>query len=133
MATAWTFEGETARLGGPEDTVTLVEETTFCLSDRCGDVRSGGSHGLMFPFDASGAAAFAGIRAPAVGTRPHGGGCRLAGRRGRPIATERGDLCPTCPVGCLTQLSPGASPWARTTCAFPGNPASAPDIGRQSV
>src|SRR3954447_13418692 len=48
MATAWTFEGETARLGGPEDTVTLVEETTFCLSDRNGDVRSAGPHGLLF-------------------------------------------------------------------------------------
>ena len=48
MATAWTFEGDTARLGGPLETVTLVEETTFCLSDRCGDIRPGGSHGLLF-------------------------------------------------------------------------------------
>ncbi|UDY34292.1 amylo-alpha-1,6-glucosidase [Dermatobacter hominis] len=46
--TAWTFEGEIASLGGPHDTVTLVEETTFCLSDRTGDVRPGAPHGLLF-------------------------------------------------------------------------------------
>ncbi|GAA0537254.1 amylo-alpha-1,6-glucosidase [Saccharopolyspora subtropica] len=34
-----------ATVGG---TVTLVEGSTFCLSDSCGDVRPGSSHGLFF-------------------------------------------------------------------------------------
>jgi glycogen debranching enzyme len=40
--------GESASIGPGGDTVTLVEGGTFCLSDRRGDVREGGSHGLFF-------------------------------------------------------------------------------------
>ena len=40
--------GEPARIGAVNDTVTLVEGATFCLSDRHGDMVAGGSHGLFF-------------------------------------------------------------------------------------
>jgi glycogen debranching enzyme len=40
--------GEPARIGFRDDTVTLVEGATFCLSDRRGDVLAGRSHGLFF-------------------------------------------------------------------------------------
>ena len=43
----WTFEGSVASLGSPGETVTLVEETTFCLSDRCGDIVADSTHGLV--------------------------------------------------------------------------------------
>jgi Iron-containing redox enzyme/N-terminal domain of (some) glycogen debranching enzymes len=43
----WTFEGSVASLGSPGETVTLVEETTFCLSDRSGDIVAGSTHGLV--------------------------------------------------------------------------------------
>ncbi|WP_019931171.1 glycogen debranching N-terminal domain-containing protein [Nocardia sp. BMG111209] len=40
--------GEPAGLGGWVGPVTLVEGSTFCLSDRIGDVEPGTSHGLFF-------------------------------------------------------------------------------------
>ncbi|BBX95102.1 amylo-alpha-1,6-glucosidase [Mycobacterium lacus] len=40
--------GAPARVGSGNDTVTLVEGGTFCLSDRHGDVVVGTSHGLFF-------------------------------------------------------------------------------------
>ncbi|MCX4093125.1 glycogen debranching N-terminal domain-containing protein [Nocardia sp. alder85J] len=40
--------GEPAGLGGWGGPVTLVEGSTFCLSDRIGDVEPGTSHGLFF-------------------------------------------------------------------------------------
>lgn len=40
--------GESASIGSGGDTTTLVEGATFCLSDRHGDVREGGSHGLFY-------------------------------------------------------------------------------------
>jgi glycogen debranching enzyme len=43
---AWAFEGEAAQLGG--GTVTLVEGTSFCLSDTSGDVGLGAPQGLFF-------------------------------------------------------------------------------------
>ena len=48
MPGAWTFTGQIAAVGGLQDTVTLVEETTFCLSDRAGDSRAGAAHGLIY-------------------------------------------------------------------------------------
>jgi glycogen debranching enzyme len=43
---AWAFEGEAAQLGGGP--VTLVEGTSFCLSDTSGDVGLGAPQGLFF-------------------------------------------------------------------------------------
>jgi glycogen debranching enzyme len=40
--------GEPVPLAGDGGTVTLVESSTFCLSDRLGDIVPGGSHGLFF-------------------------------------------------------------------------------------
>ncbi|WP_101952071.1 glycogen debranching N-terminal domain-containing protein [Mycobacterium sp. 3519A] len=40
--------GEPASIGFGGDTVTLVEGSTFCLSDRNGDVVPGRSHGMFF-------------------------------------------------------------------------------------
>jgi glycogen debranching enzyme len=40
--------GEPSRIGSGGDTVTLVEGSTFCLSDQHGDVLTGRSHGLFF-------------------------------------------------------------------------------------
>ncbi len=48
MSGAWTFTGQVAPHGGLRETVTLVEETTFCLSDRSGDCTAGSAHGLVF-------------------------------------------------------------------------------------
>lgn len=45
--TPWTFEGSIASLGAPGELVTLVEETTFCLCARNGDVVPGGPQGLV--------------------------------------------------------------------------------------
>src|SRR5688572_1400396 len=73
MTTAWTFEGETAHLGGPVDTITLVEETTFCRSDRCGDVLIGGPHGLLF-LDTRFVSAF---ELKVAGTSPEALGCSI--------------------------------------------------------
>ncbi len=43
----WTYQGGVAHLGGPGDLATLVDETTFCLSERGGDIRGGTAQGLM--------------------------------------------------------------------------------------
>ena len=40
--------GEPVSLAGDGGTVTLVEGSTFCLSDQLGDIVPGGSHGLFF-------------------------------------------------------------------------------------
>lgn len=47
MSDPWTFDGSIAPLGGPGALVTLVEETTFCLSERSGDIVPGGPQGLV--------------------------------------------------------------------------------------
>lgn len=47
-AAPWTFGGESASLGRVEGTVTLVEETSFCLSGRSGDIRPGSPQGLFY-------------------------------------------------------------------------------------
>lgn len=43
----WTFDGSIASLGAPGDVVTLVDETTFCLSTRTGDIQPGNAQGLV--------------------------------------------------------------------------------------
>ncbi|MBF6327575.1 glycogen debranching N-terminal domain-containing protein [Nocardia transvalensis] len=40
--------GEPSAVGGPGGAVTLVEGSTFCLSDRVGDVEPGTAHGLFY-------------------------------------------------------------------------------------
>ncbi|MBU3067392.1 amylo-alpha-1,6-glucosidase [Nocardia sp. NEAU-G5] len=40
--------GEPATLGGAGGAITLVEGSTFCLSDRVGDIEPGTSHGLFY-------------------------------------------------------------------------------------
>jgi glycogen debranching enzyme len=46
MAGGWTFSGQPARLSG--GTVTLVEGTSFCLSEPGGDITPGSPQGLFF-------------------------------------------------------------------------------------
>jgi glycogen debranching enzyme len=46
MAGGWTFSGQPARLSS--GTVTLVEGTSFCLSDPRGDIEPGAPQGLFF-------------------------------------------------------------------------------------
>ncbi|HKY16976.1 MAG TPA: glycogen debranching N-terminal domain-containing protein [Microthrixaceae bacterium] len=46
MTEAWAFQGPTASTSGPS--VTLVEETSFCLSAPNGDIVPGHVHGLFF-------------------------------------------------------------------------------------
>ena len=46
MADAWTFEGAAPGLDGRQ--VTLVEGSTFCISDPTGDIRAEAAHGLFF-------------------------------------------------------------------------------------
>ena len=49
MAELWTFAGESVSLLGPQGgTVTLVEEASFCISGRSGDIVPGGPQGLFF-------------------------------------------------------------------------------------
>ena len=48
MSDAWTFAGESADLGrGAGGSVTLVDQSTFCLSGASGDVHPGGAQGLF--------------------------------------------------------------------------------------
>ncbi len=48
MSDAWTFAGESADLGrGAGGSVTLVDQSTFCLSASSGDVHAGGPQGLF--------------------------------------------------------------------------------------
>lgn len=46
MTQPWTYEGAVASTQGP--TVTLIDETTFCLSAINGDIVPGSAHGLFF-------------------------------------------------------------------------------------
>jgi len=46
MAQGWTFTEEPVRISGA--TVTLVEGSSFCLSERSGDMHPGSPHGLFF-------------------------------------------------------------------------------------
>ncbi|MBW3668574.1 MAG: amylo-alpha-1,6-glucosidase [Actinobacteria bacterium] len=48
MADPWTFAGESAPLGQPGGTVTLVEGSAFAISSRSGDVERGSAQGLFF-------------------------------------------------------------------------------------
>ncbi|HLZ38126.1 MAG TPA: glycogen debranching N-terminal domain-containing protein [Mycobacteriales bacterium] len=48
MTEPWTFGGESVSLGRATGTVILVEETSFCLSGRSGDIHRGTPHGLFF-------------------------------------------------------------------------------------
>ena len=91
---------------------------------RAGRPRRAGSGALTCPIvslDASGQRRLRRIRGQtAVGTRPMGRvpTCWPPVRQ-RPIATGRGDLCRTHPVGCLTQLSPGAARACAPPVRFP--------------
>jgi glycogen debranching enzyme len=44
----WTFAGEAARAGAPQGVVTLVEGSSFALSDDAGDITAGLPHGVFF-------------------------------------------------------------------------------------
>jgi len=45
---AWTSREAPITSTNPPGTVTLIESTTFSISDRSGDIRPGGEHGLYF-------------------------------------------------------------------------------------
>jgi glycogen debranching enzyme len=48
MGQVWTFEGAPATtMGAPAGLVTLLDGTTFCISEASGDVRQGGAQGLF--------------------------------------------------------------------------------------
>jgi glycogen debranching enzyme len=47
MAKPWTFAGVSASLGRAGGAVTLIEETSFCLSDRSGDIQAGKPQGVF--------------------------------------------------------------------------------------
>jgi glycogen debranching enzyme len=49
VGTPWTFSGQVASLDSPGggETVTLVDESTFAISNRAGDIVPGGAHGLF--------------------------------------------------------------------------------------
>jgi glycogen debranching enzyme len=44
----WNFAGESAPLGQPGGTVTLVEGSAFCISGRSGDISAGSPQGVFF-------------------------------------------------------------------------------------
>lgn len=48
MADPWNFSGESAPLGQPGGTVTLVEGSAFCISGRSGDIVPGTPQGVFF-------------------------------------------------------------------------------------
>ena len=48
MADPWNVAGESAALGSPGSTITLVEGSAFCISDGNGDIRPGSPQGLFF-------------------------------------------------------------------------------------
>ena len=49
MAEPWAFAGESVSLLGAQGgMVTLVEESSFCISGRSGDIVPGGPQGLFF-------------------------------------------------------------------------------------
>lgn len=89
MTAAWAYGGSPPATAA--GTVTLLEGATFCISDRTGDVRPGGGHGLFYrdtrfvsrwaltvdghvldPLTASGETPYSGMfvgrRPPALGT-----------------------------------------------------------------
>jgi glycogen debranching enzyme len=45
---SWAFSGESPSLQGGGQPITLVEETSFCLSTAGGDIEPGSPHGLFF-------------------------------------------------------------------------------------
>jgi glycogen debranching enzyme len=47
VATPWTYAGKVAAIGGAGGSVTLVDESTFAISDHAGDMVPGGAHGLF--------------------------------------------------------------------------------------
>jgi glycogen debranching enzyme len=47
MGQVWTFEGAPATTGAPDGQVTLLDGTTFCISETSGDLRPGGAQGLF--------------------------------------------------------------------------------------
>ena len=47
MATPWTYSGKVASTGGASGSVTLVDESTFAISDQAGDIVPGLAHGLF--------------------------------------------------------------------------------------
>ncbi|MGH9090552.1 MAG: amylo-alpha-1,6-glucosidase [Acidimicrobiales bacterium] len=47
MAAPWTYSGKVAATGGAGGPVTLVDESTFAISDPAGDIAPGGAHGLF--------------------------------------------------------------------------------------
>src|SRR5258707_1124233 len=49
MTHAWTPSGGPPMIGRPgSGLITLLEETTFCISEASGDIQSGGAQGLFF-------------------------------------------------------------------------------------
>jgi glycogen debranching enzyme len=48
MADPWTFAGPVTQLDASAGAVTLVDESTFAISGRAGDVTTGGAQGLFF-------------------------------------------------------------------------------------
>ena len=48
MTEPWTFTGEPPAVGSTSGSVTLVQGSTFCISDGAGDVEAGTTHGLFF-------------------------------------------------------------------------------------
>jgi glycogen debranching enzyme len=47
VTTPWTFSGKAASIGGASGSVTLVDESTFAISDQAGDIVAGHTHGLF--------------------------------------------------------------------------------------
>lgn len=47
MTQPWTFSGEPPGEAGAAESVTLVEGSTFCISDTAGDIQPGRAHGLF--------------------------------------------------------------------------------------
>ncbi|MBW3575430.1 MAG: amylo-alpha-1,6-glucosidase, partial [Actinobacteria bacterium] len=48
MTEPWTFTGEPPAVGSSAGSVTLVQGSTFCISDGAGDVQPGTTQGLFF-------------------------------------------------------------------------------------
>jgi glycogen debranching enzyme len=48
VADPWNFAGESAPVGQPGGTVTLVEGSAFCISGRSGDITAGSPQGVFF-------------------------------------------------------------------------------------
>ena len=48
MADPWTYAGSVAQLDSTSGDVTLVDESTFAISGRAGDITPGSAQGLFF-------------------------------------------------------------------------------------